>query len=180
MDVTDVLRDRMQEPGGLQSMTTLSFLVHGTLIALVLLAPGRWLARQPAAPTTAMTIVLSGSEGAATGGMTPMGGRSVQEVKPPEEVAKRGPARPPAPKPPEMTLPVEKARPVKPQPAPPVKVTTEEARGKTATRGAHVEPGSAVAPTGAHGVGFGLSTGGGAGSGSYLDVANFCCPEYIA
>ena len=29
-------------------------------------------------------------------------------------------------------------------------------------------------------MGFGLSTGGGAGSGSYLDVADFCCPEYIA
>jgi TonB family protein len=28
--------------------------------------------------------------------------------------------------------------------------------------------------------GFGLSTGGGVGSGSSLDVADFCCPEYIA
>ena len=28
-------------------------------------------------------------------------------------------------------------------------------------------------------MGFGLSSGGG-GSGGYLDVANFCCPEYLA
>jgi TonB family protein len=40
-------------------------------------------------------------------------------------------------------------------------------------------PGSAVADTGARGQGFGLSTGGGGGSGVRLDVANFCCPEYI-
>src|SRR4029077_9109637 len=39
--------------------------------------------------------------------------------------------------------------------------------------------GSAVADTGARGQGFGLSTGGGAGSGSYLDVGNFCCPDYL-
>jgi outer membrane biosynthesis protein TonB len=33
--------------------------------------------------------------------------------------------------------------------------------------------------TGARGQGFGLSTGGSGGSGVQLDVANFCCPEYI-
>ena len=40
--------------------------------------------------------------------------------------------------------------------------------------------GTALADTGVRGQGFGLSTGGGStGGGSYLDVANFCCPEYI-
>ena len=30
------------------------------------------------------------------------------------------------------------------------------------------------------GLGFGgLSTGGGTGAGGYLDVANFCCPDYL-
>jgi TonB family protein len=29
------------------------------------------------------------------------------------------------------------------------------------------------------GQGFGLSTGGGSGSGSRLDVADFCCPDYL-
>ncbi len=33
--------------------------------------------------------------------------------------------------------------------------------------------------TGARGQGFGLSTGGSGGSGVQLDVADFCCPEYI-
>ena len=28
--------------------------------------------------------------------------------------------------------------------------------------------------------GFGLSTGGGGGTSGYLDVQNFCCPDYLA
>ena len=35
-----------------------------------------------------------------------------------------------------------------------------------------------MAETGARGSGFGLTTGGG-GTGGYLDVGNFCCPEYL-
>src|SRR5262249_37377438 len=40
--------------------------------------------------------------------------------------------------------------------------------------------GPALTYTGARGQGFGLSTGGGQGGGSSLDVADFCCPEYVA
>jgi TonB family protein len=39
--------------------------------------------------------------------------------------------------------------------------------------------GSTRTVTGARGQGFGLSSGGGANRGVELDVANFCCPEYI-
>jgi TonB family protein len=42
-----------------------------------------------------------------------------------------------------------------------------------------VQKGSAVAETNARGQGFGLSSGGG-GAGGHLEVANFCCPEYLA
>jgi TonB family protein len=56
----------------------------------------------------------------------------------------------------------------------------EGAKGRTPTHGAQVTPGNAVTYTGARGQGFGLSTGGGPGIGSRLDVADFCCPEYIA
>ena len=41
------------------------------------------------------------------------------------------------------------------------------------------QPGVTRTETGARGQGFGLSAGGGGGSGVQLDVANFCCPEYI-
>ncbi len=45
---------------------------------------------------------------------------------------------------------------------------------------AAVAPGSTVSDTGVRGQGFGLSTGGGPGTGSTLDVQDFCCPDYIA
>jgi TonB family protein len=61
-----------------------------------------------------------------------------------------------------------------------VKQAPDQARGRTPTRGAETREGSAIAETGARGQGFGLSSGGGAGTGSYLDVGDFCCPEYIA
>src|SRR5262249_32381779 len=61
-----------------------------------------------------------------------------------------------------------------------VREAPSDARGRTPTRGAEERSGSAVAETGARGQGFGLASGGGAGSGSMLDVSDFCCPEYIS
>ena len=61
-----------------------------------------------------------------------------------------------------------------------MKSAPDEARGRTPTRGAEKTAGSAVADTGVRGQGFGLSSGGGPGSGSTPDVADFCCPEYLA
>ena len=109
-----------------------------------------------------------------------MGGRPVQVQAPPEEIPKREAVRPPAAKPPEMTLPRPGAKPTKAAPAPRVSQAPDEARGRTPTKGAKVEAGTAIAQTGARGQGFGLSSGGGPGSGSTLDVADFCCPDYIA
>ena len=74
-----------------------------------------------------------------------------------------------------MTLPSERARPAAKTP---VKTAPPEATSRTPTRGAEPQEGSSVAETGARGVGFGLTTGGG-GTGGYLDVGNFCCPEYL-
>ncbi len=45
MDVTDVLRDRMQEPGGSSGWRLVSLLVHAALVALILLSPVRWLSQ---------------------------------------------------------------------------------------------------------------------------------------
>jgi TonB family protein len=181
VDVTDVLRDRMQQPDGLQRMLTVSITAHALLAAAVIFAPGGLLHRTTAAPTV-MTISLGGGgERAENGGMTPMGGRPIQEVKQPDEPVKREPVRPPAAKAPEMTMPLPNAKPTKATapPAKSVKSAPEEARGRTPTRGDKVAAGSTVADTGIRGQGFGLSSGGGPGSGSVLDVADFCCPEYI-
>ncbi|HWF83693.1 MAG TPA: TonB family protein [Vicinamibacterales bacterium] len=178
MDVTDVLRDRMEEPSGLQTMVGVSIVVHAAVIAAALIVPAGLFPHRSEAPAAVMTISLGGGEGPRNGGMTAMGGRPVQAVTPPE--AKREAVRPPAAKAPEMTIPAPNAKPAKtPPPAAPVKQAPDEARGRTPTRGAETKAGSAVAETGARGQGFGLSTGGGAGSGLTLDVANFCCPDYL-
>lgn len=179
-DVSDVLRDRMQTPAGMRRMLTVSVAVHLALTSALFLAPGGLLKRAADPPRTVMTISLNGSgEGPENGGMTRAGGRPVQtEIPPP--TAKPEAVRAPAAKTPDMTVPLPNAKPVKAAPAATVKQAPDDARGRTPTRGAQVSPGSTVADTGIRGQGFGLSTGGGAGSGSSLDVADFCCPEYIA
>jgi TonB family protein len=79
-----------------------------------------------------------------------------------------------------MTVPMPNARTVKPSTAPSVKQAPDEARGRTPTRGKEPAFGSAIAETGVRGQGFGLSTGGGAGTGSTLEITgDFCCPEYL-
>jgi protein TonB len=180
MDVTDVLRGRMQTPAGLQKMLSLSIGVHLALAAFVIVTRGGFLNRHDVPPTL-MTISLSGSAGPDNGGMTALGGRPVQAVTPPEDVAKREASRAPAAKTPEMTVPLPNAKTVKTTPAPTVKQAPDEARGRTPTKGAQPAFGSAIADTGVRGQGFGLSTGGGVGTGSSLEITgDFCCPEYLA
>jgi len=179
MEVTDVLQGRRQQPGGLQSMLTVSMAVHATLFAAIAFVPTPFLHRSP--PPTIMTISLGGGgNGPENGGMTPEGGRPVQEVKPPDEPPRREPVRPPAPVKPEMTMPLPNARAMKAPPAPAVKQAPDEGpRSRTPVRGDKITPGSTPTDTGARGMGFGLTMGGGPGSGSSLDVKDFCCPEYV-
>jgi TonB family protein len=167
----------MQQPGGLQRMITLSITVHALLAAAIIFAPGGLL-QQKRTPPTIMTITLSGAgAGPESTGWTPMGGQPVQEIKQPD--APREALRPPAAKQPEMTMPVPKAKPAKAATA--VNQAPDEARGRTPTKGAQVTPGSTPVDTGIRGQGFGLSTGGGPGSGSSLEITgDFCCPEYLA
>src|SRR6185295_7180542 len=124
------------------------------------------------------TISLGGGgEGPSAGGLTSIGGRPGQVQTKPEEAAKREAVRAPAAKAPEMTIPEKGARTRAGSTA--VKQAPDDARGRTPTKGAEVRAGSAVAETGTRGQGFGLSSGGGPGLGSTLDVADFCCPEYV-
>jgi len=180
VDVTDVLRDRMNEPRGLQWMGAASATAHLILLAGFIFAPGGWLDSRKNEPKTIMTISLAGgNEGPANGGLTAIGGRPVQVQQPPDEPKRPEPVRPPAAKAPAMTVPVPNRAPTKAPPPPKVTQAPDDARGRTPTRGAEARAGSAVAETGARGQGFGLSSGGGTGSGSRLDVADFCCPDYL-
>jgi TonB family protein len=171
----------MLEPGGFERMATVSVLAHGAAIAILLFAPGAWWAHRSAETTRTFMITLGdGATGPRSGGETALGGRPVQEEKPPDAPPVREAVRPPAAKAPEMALPDPKVKPTKASAAPKVKQAPEGARGRTPTRGDEKRAGSTVADTLVRGQGFGLSTGGGAGSGSRLDVSDFCCPEYIA
>jgi len=177
MEVTDVLRDRRQQPGGLQGMLTLSIAVHAAFFGAIVFTPTGFLHRST--PATVMTISLTGGGGGPdVGGMNPLGGRPVQQETPPDEPLKREAIRPPAAKAPEMTMPVPNAKPAKAGAA--VKQAPDEARGRTPTKGKEQVFGNAVADTGVRGQGFGLSTGGGQGGGSSLEITgDFCCPEYL-
>ena len=182
MDVTDVLRDRRGEPDGLQKMLVASVVAHVLVAALAMVAPGQWASRSSEPPRTIMTIsIAGGGTGPQSGGLTSIGGAPVQELRPPAEPPKHEAVRPPAVKTPEMTVPLPGAKPVKQVAKVDVKQAPPEARGRIPTRGAQVTPGNSIAETGVRGQGFGLSTGGGPGTGSSLEITgDFCCPGYIA
>jgi TonB family protein len=172
--VTDILASRIRETRGMSRTVVVSALAHAVLLTLFLLLPT--LTPRHTTEREVMQISLGGAPGPRAGGMTNMGGRPVQAT-PLEPTTRRLPQTAPAPKAPEMTLPSPRSRPAPPTKAP-VKSAPPEATSRTPTRGPEPREGSAVAETGARGLGFGLTTGGG-GTGGYLDVGNFCCPEYL-
>jgi TonB family protein len=181
VDVTDVLRDRMQEPRGLRFTAAVSLVLHAALAAALVFGSMRWLPHSADELKPVMTISLGGAgTGPQAGGLTSIGARPVQTTAPAE---KREALRSPAAAVPAMTVPVAKAPPTKAAKAPAKAVETvaptPDARGKTLARGDELRAGTAVADTGSRGQGFGLSTGGAAGAGATLDVADFCCPDYV-
>ena len=175
--VSEILQGRQAADDGLARMASFSAGLHVILLVAAALAPAGWLVSLPArSDENVMTISLAGTEGPRAGGMTAIGSRPVQELTPLES-KRPEPVRAPAAVRPEMIEPT-KAPPLK-RPPPPVKSAPRDARSTTATKGAEVRSGTAVAETGARGQGFGLTTGGGGGTGATLDVGDFCCPEYI-
>jgi len=181
VDVTDVLRDRTDRPGGLQGMVTLSLAFHVAIMAGLVLAPAQWLGHSVVPPRRdVMTISLSGAgEGPKNGGMTPAAAQTVQTAVPPEQLAKRETPQAPAAATPEMVIPKPNSRPVKQRAQ--VETAPPDAKARlTPNRGAQTSTGAAIANVPNRGQGFGLSTGGGPGTGSFVDVPDFCCPDYIA
>jgi protein TonB len=179
--VTSVLLERARHDSGLPRMVTASLVGHVALLAVLAAGSAIGLRGREADLREVMTISLGGAPGPNAGGMNMMGSPSPSRVQaPPEPVKKPSPVvPPPAAAKPAMTLPMA-AKPAKTPPKP-----------SKASPGADVAPHAAApvpaatAPGGDafnanRGMGFGgLSTGGGMGSGSYLDVKNFCCPDYL-
>lgn len=170
--VSEVLVSRAAKQDGLNGMVGASALAHLVLLAAVAFVPSAWFAVQRE-PEVVMQISLGGPVGPRDGGLATLGGRPIQQVTETKKAIE--PVRPPAAKTPEM---------IEPTKAPPKKTPTnpmdaKDPRSRKPTKGAEVQKGSTVAETGGKGLGFGLSSGGG-GAGGYLDVANFCCPAYLA
>jgi len=182
--VTSVLLERAHHERGLPRMVTASFAAHLILIAGLLTVPALTGHRPAEDIRTVMTISLGGAAGPTAGGMTMMG-RPVQATAPLADARRPAPVRPPAAKAPEMTLPKPSAVPVRTPPKPRGAVTDAAAARPAASAqppvvGSPLSGGAAAVPDPGRGMGFGgLSTGGSPGGGSYLDVANFCCPDYL-
>ena len=158
-EVTEVIVARRQRPEPFNGMLVWSLAAHAAVLAFLLFGPMDWRLAADEVPRTVMIISLGGAPGPRAGGMTQTGGRAVA-TPPPEATPRAMP--PPPPKPVERVVPTETPR--RPRATPPPE---EPQAGVTRT------------DTGTRGQGFGLATGGSGGSGVQLDVADFCCPEYI-
>jgi TonB family protein len=174
--VSAVLVQRSRDMERLAPRVGWSAVVHVVLTIIVAIVPASWLGAVKSEPEVVMQISLGGAVGPRDGGLSTLGGRPVQEPQPIETKKVVEPVRPPAAKAPEMIEPTKTAPKKLTSTA---KVEAKDPKSRTPTKGEKVEQGSSVAQTAGRGQGFGLSSGGG-GTGGYLDIANFCCPDYLA
>jgi TonB family protein len=174
--VSAVLVQRARDTERLAPLVGWSAVAHLVLTLLVAIVPASWIGAITSEPEVIMQVSLGGAVGPRDGGLATLGGRPIQQERPIEAKKAVEPVRAPAAKAPEMIEPTKTA-PKKLTPT--AKVEAKDPRSRTPTKGDKVEQGSAVAQTAGRGQGFGLSAGGG-GTGGYLDVANFCCPDYLA
>jgi TonB family protein len=172
--VSAVIAQRARDRERMTPLVGWSAVVHVVFTLLIAVVPASWLGTLSSEPEVVMQVSLGGAVGPRDGGLATLGGRPVQEAQPLETKKTIEPVRPPAAKAPEMIEPTKTA----PKQST-AKVDAKDPRSRTPTKGEKVEQGSAVAQTAGRGQGFGLSSGGG-GTGGYLDVANFCCPDYLA
>ena len=177
--VTSVLLERARHDTGLPRMVSASLAGHIALMAVLVAVSAISGRTRGPDEREIMTISLGGAPGPNAGGMTMMGSPARPRVEaPPEPVKKPSPVvPPPAAAKPEMTLPTS-TRPAKTPPKPAKPAASGVATAAPAAPAAGAPGGEALNPN--RGMGFGgLSTGGGMGAGSYLDVKNFCCPDYL-
>jgi TonB family protein len=175
---TGVIVERGTAMRGLPRMVTVSAAAHVVLAILLIIYSAHHRPDPAAELRPVMTISLGGAPGPSAGGMT-MAGRPIQATAPLADAAKPEPLQRPTARPPSMTVPDPKARtsrtPAKP--AGPANEIVSKGSQPPALAG---RPGQGFDSNPARGLGFGgLSTGGGGGTGGYLDVQNFCCPDYL-
>jgi TonB family protein len=172
--VSAILQDRSRQVDGLNRMLMLSLGAHLVLVAALALSPAGWFSR-PAEDQPVMSISLGGTVGPDTGGLTTMADKAIQEIAKPN--APKVFDAPPAAKTPEM---VESTATPKPAPTRTIKKPADTSKARAPSTGAEIKTGSARVTTGGAAIPFGgLAQGGGGAGGVRVDVANFCCPEYL-
>lgn len=172
--VSEVLIARAPKDDGLSSMLGASAVAHLVLVGMFVVMPAWWFGAEHEAPETIMQISLGGPISPDKGGIETQGGRTVQQATPVEQ-KRPDPVTPPAAKTPEMILPTKNP----PRKVTPNKVDAKDPKSARPNKGDEVRKGPSIAETNTRGMGFGMS-GGGGGEGGRLEVANFCCPEYLA
>lgn len=151
-----------------------SVMAHAAIVVAFVFVPAWWFGAQHKAPETIMQISLGGPISEDKSGLTVQGARAIQQAVPVEAKKPIEPVRPPSAKTPEMVEPTR----TPPKQTTPNKIEAKDPKSTRPTKGAEIQKGTSVAETGAKGMGFGLSSGGGGTSGA-LEVANFCCPDYL-
>jgi outer membrane biosynthesis protein TonB len=146
--------------------------VHLAIVALLVIVPRSWFSTKTERPTV-MTITLAGTVGPRTTGMTAMGGRTVEQVAPPQ---KRPEPERPAPRPDAPVAAIRTTPPPRQVPQPAAAEIRSTAPSRVPTTGSQVTTGSTAVDTGARSQSLGLTQGGG-GTGGDADLVNFCCPE---
>ena len=174
--VSSILIGRSREAEGLSRMVLISLVIHGVLMTALVLVPRDWLRGQPEEQAPPMMISLGPSGTADTGGMTAITSAPVQAESPTDAKPLR-----PAEKTPEMLAPAPEVKPKVPEK--PVAKPIEKSATKKPSTGPEIKSGAArvVTPNAAQIPFGGLAerAGGASAGGPRLDVANFCCPEYI-
>ena len=174
--VSDILRSRSHEPGGLKKTSAISLAAHVVVFGIVAFVPGI-IPRAAERPRVVMTISLGGAPGPDTGGVQMIGGINVQAAAPSTAPMIPPKIAPLSTTPAKMPLP-DKPQKLKTPPKP--TVSSNDPKGTLRGRGFETQLGTSRVDTGAKNQGFGLSSGGGGDGGVRLGVENFCCPEYLA
>jgi hypothetical protein len=173
--VSEVLIARAPKDDGLSSMLGASVVAHVVLLGVFVFVPAWWFGAESNVPETIMEISLGGPIGPDTSGLTSMTSRTIQQVQ--TELPKAvEPVRPPQAKTPEMIEPTKEP----PRKTTPNKVDAKDPRSNKPTKGEEIKKGSSIAENKARGQGFGGLSSGGGGTGAMVEVANFCCPEYLS
>ena len=173
--VSEVLIARAPKDDGLSSMLGASAIAHVVLVGVFVFVPAWWFGAENKVPETIMEISLAGPIGPDKSGLNTLSARAIQQEAVPTKKAIEQ-VRPPAAATPEMILPTK----APPRQTTPNKMDAKDPRSTKPTVGKEIQKGTAIAETRGMGFNGGLSQGGG-GAGAYrLDVANFCCPEYLA